>query len=442
MRRNVVYGALLNKVGLKIVLEANKIIITRNGDFVGKGYVNNGLFVLNTIEMNNIASSSAYIVESLDLWLGRLGHLNFGSIKRLRNMNLIPSISEETELKCPICVEAKHFKKPFKSISKRQTELLELVHSDLADFKNSISRGGKRYYVTFVDDFSRYTKVYLLRSKDEAETMFLKYKAEVENQLDKKIKRLRTDRGGEYNTNSLREFCEKNGIIHEFTAPYSPQQNGIAERKNRTLKNMMNAMLINSGMSNNMWGEAILIACYILNKVPHKRLDKTPYEMWKGHPPNLKFLKMWGCLAKVGIPNFKVSNVGTKTFDTIFIGYAHNSAAYRFLCLSDNSVIESRDAEFFENIFPFKKLDSTSKNDVSKLHAFDSNNSKNIEPRRSKRQRTETSFGPDFITAFLTEIIDVDILSEELIYSYMLEEDPRTYEEAIKLINSNLWKEA
>ena len=205
---------------------------------------------------------------------------------------------------------------------------------------------------------------------------------------------------------------------------------------------MMNAMLINSGMPDNMWGEAILTACYILNKVPHKRLDKTPYEMWKGHPPNLKFLQMWGCLAKVGIPNFKVSNIGAKTFDAIFIGYAHNNAAYRFLCLNDNSVIESRDAKNFENVFPFKKLDSTSKNDVSKLHAVDSNNSKNNEPRRSKRQRTETSFGPDFIIAFLTEIVNVDILSEELIYSYMLEEDPRTYEEAIKSMDSNFWKEA
>lgn len=85
--------------------------------------------------------------------------------------------------------------------------------------------------------------------------MFLKYKAEVENQLNKKIKRLRSDRGGEYNTTSLKDFFEKNGIIHEFTAPYTPQQNGIAKRKNRTLKDMMNAMMINSSMRDYMWGK-------------------------------------------------------------------------------------------------------------------------------------------------------------------------------------------
>ncbi|CAN1127376.1 Retrovirus-related Pol polyprotein from transposon TNT 1-94, partial [Linum perenne] len=111
----------------------------------------------------------------------------------------------------PVCVEAKFAKKPFHAVTKRVTDLLELIHSDLADFKEVESKGGKRYYVTFVDDFSRYTKVYLLRTKDEAEVKFLAYKAEVENQLDRKIKRLRSDRGGEYNSNFLREVCEKAG---------------------------------------------------------------------------------------------------------------------------------------------------------------------------------------------------------------------------------------
>ncbi|KAL0354512.1 UNVERIFIED_CONTAM: Retrovirus-related Pol polyprotein from transposon TNT 1-94 [Sesamum radiatum] len=227
--------------------------------------------------------------------------------------------------------ESKFVRKPFKPVTQRCTELLELIHSDLADFKNTLSKGGKRYYISFVDDYSRYTKIYLLRNKDEATEMFLKYKCEVENQLDKKIKRLRTDRGGEYCTNFLKDFCEKNGIIHETSAPYTPQQNGIAERKNRTLKEMMNAMLLSSGMPDNMWGEAVLSACYILNRVPHKKLDKTPYELWKGFAPNLSYLKVWGCLAKVAYPDFRKSNIGPKTFDCVFIGYAQNSAAYRFI---------------------------------------------------------------------------------------------------------------
>ena len=142
--------------------------------------------------------------------------------------------------KCPICAKAKFAKKPFKSKTTKKTDLLELVHLDLAEFKNTMSKGGKKCYITFIDDYSRYTNVYLLKSKDEAEEIFLKYKVEVENQLDRKIKRLSSDRGGEYDTNFLTAFCEKNGIIHETSAPYTPQQNGIAEWKNRTLKDMMN----------------------------------------------------------------------------------------------------------------------------------------------------------------------------------------------------------
>ena len=106
-----------------------------------------------------------------------------------------------------------------------------------------------------------------------------------------------------------------------------------------------------------MWGEAVLTANHILNKVPHKKLDKTPYEFWKGHAPNLKYLKVWGCLAKVGLPSFKVDGIGSRTFDAVFIGYAENSAAYRFMNLSDRSLCEYRDAVFFEHIFPLKKTD-------------------------------------------------------------------------------------
>ena len=155
--------------------------------------------------------------------------------------------------------------------------MLSLVHTDLGDLKQTETRGGKKYYITFIDDFSRYNKVYLLRNKDEALDKFVLYKAEVENQLGRKIKRVRSDRGGEYLL--LNNFCEKEGIIHEVTPPYSPESNGVAERKNRTFKEMMNAMLVSSAAPNNLWGEALLSACFIQNRIPHKNTDKTPYEL-------------------------------------------------------------------------------------------------------------------------------------------------------------------
>ena len=112
--------------------------------------------------------------------------------------------------------------------------------------------------------------------------MLLKFKAEVENKLDKKIKRFRSDRGCVYSIKILEDFCEKTGIIHEVSALYTPQQNGVGERKIRTLKEMMNDMLLRSGLSDYMWGETVLSVCYILNRVPHKKLDKTSYDCGKG----------------------------------------------------------------------------------------------------------------------------------------------------------------
>ena len=231
------------------------------------------------------------LVDSIDVWYGRLGHVNLGYIKKMKECGIINSLSEANMDKCEICAETKIIKKPCKSIT-RETELLGLVHSDLGDLKHTMTRGGKRFYVIFVDDHSRFTKLYLPRTKNEALEMFIKYKSEVENQKNKKIKRLRTDRGGEYESNLFKKFCKQNGIIHEGTPPYLPESHGIAKRKNGTLKEMMNAMLVSSELSSNMWGEAILSACHIQNMVPHKKTGKTPYEFWEGRKLKLEYLKV------------------------------------------------------------------------------------------------------------------------------------------------------
>ena len=116
-----------------------------------------------------------------------------------------------------------------------------------------------------------------------------------------------------------------------MTVPYTPQQNGVVERKNRTLKEMMNALLLSSGLPQNLWGEAVLTATQILNRVPYSKTQIIPYEKWKGRKPNLNYFKVWGCLAKVQVPKPKQVKIGPKTIDCIFIGYANNSKAYRFL---------------------------------------------------------------------------------------------------------------
>ena len=186
-----------------------------------------------------------------------------------------------------------------------------MIHSDLCDFKTIPSRGGKNYFITFIDYCSQYCYVYLLHSKDEALNMFKIYKAKVENQLEKKIKIISFDRGGEYESTAFSDFCTQHGIVHQTTAPYTPQQNGVAERKNRTLKDMIKSMLNSSGLPHNLWGEALLTANFILNRIPFKNSNKSPYELWKGKIP-YKMIKVWGCLAKVLIPLPKRQNLVLK----------------------------------------------------------------------------------------------------------------------------------
>ncbi|KAD5507661.1 hypothetical protein E3N88_15364 [Mikania micrantha] len=334
--------------------------------------------------------------------------------------------------KCTTCVEEKQTRSSFKSVE-RITEPLDIIHTDVCDLKSIPTKGGNKCFITFIDDCTRYCYVYLLKSKDEAIDKFVLYKTEVENQLNKKIKVLRSDRGGEY-VSPFADICAQNGIIHECTSPYSPQQNGIAEQKNRTLKEMMNAMLISSGMSQDMWGEAILSAIYLLNKIPFKKKDVTPYELWMGRKPSYKYLKVWGCLAKVVVPPPNVQRIGPKTVDCVFIGYVHRSSAYRFIVydsknpeINKNTIMESRNASFFEEMFPClkKELPSSSKPVDEIVHNEDQEQleAEEVEPRRSKRQRIEKSFGPDFLT-------------------YMVEGEPQTYHDVVTSSEGPQWKEA
>ncbi|GJY56093.1 zinc finger, CCHC-type containing protein [Tanacetum coccineum] len=196
--------------------------------------------------------------------------------------------------------------------------------------------------------------VYLLHAKDEALDKFRIYKTEVELQQNDLIKTLRTDRGGEYYDHV---FFQSIGIIHETTTPYTPQQNGVTERKNRALKKMVNSMLSYSGLSDGLWGESMLTAYYLLNKVLNKRNKTTPYELWYKKRPNLSYLRVWGCRAVVRLSDPKKKTLGVKGIDCMFVGYAQHSKAYRFYVfepndsVSINSIIESRDAIFDENYF-------------------------------------------------------------------------------------------
>ncbi|GJY22787.1 zinc finger, CCHC-type containing protein [Tanacetum coccineum] len=257
------------------------------------------MFMLNlnkvSDDSDSVYMSSSSTVFNLSLWHARLGHVHYKRILEMSKDDLIPAIDENPE-KCTTCMLTEITRQSFQSIT-RKSVILELIHSDLCDFHATPYLGNKKYVITFIDDASRFCYVYLLHAKDEALDKFKIYKTEVELQQNDLIKTLRTDRGGEYYDPV---FFQSVGIIHETTTPYTLQQNGVSERKNRALKEMVNSMLSYSGLSEGFWGEAMLTACYLLNRVPKKRNKTIPYELWYKKLPNLSYLRVWGCRAVVG----------------------------------------------------------------------------------------------------------------------------------------------
>ncbi|KAL0307263.1 UNVERIFIED_CONTAM: Retrovirus-related Pol polyprotein from transposon TNT 1-94 [Sesamum radiatum] len=233
------------------------------------------------------------------------------------------------------------------------------------------------------------------------------------------------------------------------TPPYSPSSNGVAERKNRTFKDMINSLLLTSGLPKYLWGEALNTACHILNRVPLKHNTSTPFELWKGRKPSLKYFRVWGCLAKVLVLEHKRKKLGPKTVDAVFLGYVETSYALRFLVIKSeipgievNTIVEFHDGVFLEDVFPIKigipssvslddSLASTSLPEhVEKMTNVGVNpNSASLTheesdiPRRSKRARVVKDFGSDFVT-------------------YNIEDDPVTFKDAMASLEAKQWKKA
>ncbi|GKA37803.1 retrotransposon protein, putative, ty1-copia subclass [Tanacetum coccineum] len=192
----------------------------------------------------------------------------------------------------------------------------------------------------------RYGYVYLLKHKHEVFETFKVFKAEVELQLGKKIKALRSDRGGEYLSQEFKDYLSENGIVQNLTSPYTPQQNGVSERRNRTLLDMVRSMFNLTTLPLSFWDYALESAVRILNMVPTKKVDKTPYEIWHGKAPNLSYLKVWGCEAYV--KRDSADKLQQRSVKCIFVGYPKETMGYYFYFPPENKVIVARYGDFLE----------------------------------------------------------------------------------------------
>ena len=211
------------------------------------------------------------------------------------------------------------------------------------------SLGGSKYFVTFVDDYSRLVFVYFLKAKSEVFEKFKQFVALVENFTGKTVRILRSDRGGEYESREFQLFCAQKGIDKELTVPGSSQQNGVAERMNRTLMNKATAILRESKLGTGFWAEALSTAVHVRNRTPTSSVDgKTPMELWSGEIPDVSHLRVFGCLADVLVPKSKRGKFDSKSERVVFIGYPHGCKGYKFWNPAKKKIFFSRDAIFHE----------------------------------------------------------------------------------------------
>ncbi|KAJ9547425.1 hypothetical protein OSB04_019968 [Centaurea solstitialis] len=312
----------------------------------------NGLYVLNlqeNREVYHISKRSKEIEDQTYLWHCRLGHINKKRIEQLQKGGLLGSFDFRPFDNCESCLSGKMTKQPFNKNNERASELLGIIHTDVCGPFSHEARGGYRYFITFTDDFSRYGYVYLIRHKSEAFERFKEFQNEVQNQLDRNIKFLRSDRGGEYLSQEFDNHLMEFGIVSQLTPPYTPQMNDVSERRNCTLLDMVRSMMCRSSLPASFWGHALEIAAHILNRVQTKSVEKTPYEIWTSKKPKLSFLKIWGCEVYVKRPTSE--KLKPKSDKCIFVGYPKTTMGYYFYNPTENKVFVARNGKFLEDKF-------------------------------------------------------------------------------------------
>ncbi|KAK2369267.1 putative mitochondrial protein [Trifolium repens] len=296
------------------------------------------------------------------LWHKRAAHIHMEHLNKLAKHDLViglPKIKFVKDKLCDACQKGKQTKSTFKPKNVvSTTRPLQLLHMDLFCPSRTRSFGGNVYALVIVDDFSRYSWTLFLVQKSDALKAFKKFAKQIQNEKSLKIVSIRSDHGGEFQNALFEEFCEENGIFHNFSAPSTPQQNGVVERKNRSLIELARTMLSDSNLPKYFWADAVSTACYVSNRVIIRPiLKKTPYELLKGRKPNISHFHIFGC--KCFVLNNDKDNLGKfdeKSDEGIFLGYSLSSKAYRIYNKRTLTIEESMHVSFDES--------NTSKEDI------------------------------------------------------------------------------
>jgi hypothetical protein len=304
---------------------------TTTGAILLRGACNNGIY---TFPASTVASSSKKVANvhertSIDGWHKRLGHPSLKIVHHLvKNFSLPISSNKTLSSLCHSCSINKAHQQPFRVTSLQSHEPLELIYTDVWGPASYTGIDGSRYYLIFVDHFTKYTWFYPMVTKSGVSTIFPHFKKFVETRFQKLLKTLYSDNGGEYI--ALRSFLLLHGITHYTTAPHTPQQNGVSERRHRHLVETGLTLLHDANLDFSYWPYAFQTASYLINRQPTPLLhQKSPYEALFGQTPNYLKLKKFGCVCYPLTRAYNSNKMQPKSKACLFLGYSPTQNAYK-----------------------------------------------------------------------------------------------------------------
>jgi len=287
------------------------------------------------------------------VWNRRLEHANWRLISKLSKLQLVkglPNIDYHSDALCGACQKGKIVKSSFKSKDIVSTSIpLELLHIDLFGPVNTASSYGSKYGLVIVDDYNRWTWVKFLRSKVNAYDVFSNFCTQIQSEKEMNILKVKSDHGGEFENEPFESFCEKHGIVHEFSSPRTPQQNRVVERKNKTLQEMARTMIHENYLAKHFWAEAVNTTCYVQNRIYIKPiLEKIAYALFKGRRTNISYFHQFGCTCYILNNKLYLKKFDAKAQRGIFLGYSKRSKTYKVYNSETLCVEESMHVKFDE----------------------------------------------------------------------------------------------
>uniref|UniRef100_A0A7N2LG47 Integrase catalytic domain-containing protein n=1 Tax=Quercus lobata TaxID=97700 RepID=A0A7N2LG47_QUELO len=364
LRRNLISVGQLDDEGHAILFVGGTWKVTKEARVLARGK-KTGTLYMTLSPRDTIAVADASTNTSL--WHRKLGHMSEKGMKMLLSKGKLPELKSIDFDMCESCILGKQKNVSFLKTGRTpKAEKLELVHTDLWGPSSVASLGGSRYYITFIDDSSRKVWVYFLKNKSDVFETFKKWKAMVETETGLKVKCLRSDNGGEYIDGGFSEYCAAQGIRMEKTIPGTPQQNGVAERMNRTLNERARSMRLHAGLPKTFWADAVSTAAYLINRGPSVPMEfRLLEEVWSGKEVKFSHLKVFGCVSYVHIDSDACSKLDAKSKICFFIGYGDEKFGYRFWDEQNRKIIRSRNVIFNEQVM--YKDRSTVVSDVTEI---------------------------------------------------------------------------